>query len=146
MNNDYLELKLQAEKLLNQMSIMDGDAIINNILFELKESDDTNLEIKRKTLEAIKDLLNIKRTIAIKNNDLFCLRTLAEQLRLDESSNVNTFSLIKVINSQREEKYFITLKSANDYINLLENKNEIEIQKIDILELKELLNIIKRNF
>ena len=29
MNNEYLELKRQAEDCLNEMSIMDSDAIIN---------------------------------------------------------------------------------------------------------------------
>lgn len=81
MNSEYLELKQQAENCLNEMSIMDSDAFINNILLELIETDESNLEIKKQTLEEIKKLLSIKNKIKIKNDDLYYLKTLSEKLK-----------------------------------------------------------------
>lgn len=85
MNSDYLELKKQAENCLNEMSIMDSDAFINNILLELIESDESNLEIKKQTLEEIKKLLSIKNKIKIKNDDLYYLKTLSEKLKQEDN-------------------------------------------------------------
>lgn len=99
MNNDYLELKLQAKECLNQMSIIDGDAFINNILFELSETDDSNLEIKKQTLDEIEKLIIIKNKIKIKNDDLYYLKTLSEKLRkesfLDDEELNKLFNIIK---------------------------------------------------
>lgn len=95
MNNEYLELQRQAEDCLNEMSIMDSDAIINNILFELMETDESNLEIKKQTLEEIKKLLSIKNKIKIKNDDLYYLKTLSEKLKQE-----NDISLIKLTDDE----------------------------------------------
>ena len=99
MNNDYLELKLQAQECLNQMSIMDGDAVINNILFELKETDDNNIEIKKQTLEEIKKLLIIKNKLKTKNDDLYYLKTLSEKLkRSNKPIKISEEELEKILN------------------------------------------------
>lgn len=99
MNNDYLELKLQAQECLNQMSIMDGDAVINNILFELKETDDNNIEIKKQTLEEIKKLLIIKNKLKTKNDDLYYLKTLSEKLkRSNKAIKISDEELEKILN------------------------------------------------
>lgn len=99
MNNDYLELKLQAKECLNQMSIIDGDAFINNILFELSETDDSNIEIKKQTLDEIQKLLIVKNKIKIKNDDLYYLKTLSEKLKkenfLDDGELNKLFNIIK---------------------------------------------------
>lgn len=99
MNNDYLELKLQAKECLNQMSIIDGDAFINNILFELSETDDSNIEIKKQTLSEIQKLLIVKNKIKIKNDDLYYLKTLSEKLKkenfLDDGELNKLFNIIK---------------------------------------------------
>lgn len=99
MNNDYLVLKLQAKECLNQMSIIDGDAFINNILFELSETDDSNIEIKKQTLSEIQKLLIFKNKIKIKNDDLYYLKTLSEKLKkenfLDDGELNKLFNIIK---------------------------------------------------
>lgn len=81
MNNDYLELKAEARECLNEMSIIDGDAFINDILFELTETDINNIKIKKQTLKEIKKLLVIKNKMKIKNNDFYYLKTLSEKLK-----------------------------------------------------------------
>ena len=91
MNSEYLELMKQAEVCLNEMSIMDSDAFINNILLELIETDDSNLEIKKQTLEEIKKLLSIKNKIKIKNDDLYYLKTLSEKLK--QENNISSIKL-----------------------------------------------------
>lgn len=86
MIDEYSELKLQARECLDQMSIIDSDSFINNILFELTETDASNLEIKRQTLEEIKKLLIIKNKIRIKNDDLYYLMSLSEKLKMKSNN------------------------------------------------------------
>lgn len=95
MNSGYLELKQQAENCLNEMSIMDSDASINNILFELIETDESNLEIKKQTLKEIKKLLSIKNKIKIKNDDLYYLKSLSEKLKQE-----NDISSVKLTDDE----------------------------------------------
>lgn len=98
MNNELLELRQQAQNCLNEMSILDGDAFSNNILFELTETDDTNLELKKQTLSDIKKLIKIKNKIRMKNDDFYFLKTLAEQLRLKENSSIENSKLEELLN------------------------------------------------
>lgn len=97
MNKEYIELKKQAEDCLNEMSIIDSDAFINNILCELIETDESNLEIKKLTLEEIKKLLSIKNKIKIKNDDLYFLKTLSERLK-QENTKLTDAELNKLLN------------------------------------------------
>ena len=48
MTDDCMKIRECANNYLSNMSIIDGDATINKILFELSESDETNLDIKKK--------------------------------------------------------------------------------------------------
>lgn len=105
MNSEYLELKQQAKNCLNEMSIMDSNAFINIILFELMETDESNLEIKKQTLEEIKKLLSIKNKIKIKNDDLYYLKTLSEKLKQE-----NDISLIKLTDDELN-KLLIIIKN-----------------------------------
>lgn len=105
MNSGYLELKQQAENCLNELSIMDSDASINNILFELIETDESNLEIKKQTLKEIKKLLSIKNKIKIKNDDLYYLKTLSEKLKQE-----NDISSIKLTDDELS-KLLIIIKN-----------------------------------
>ena len=98
MNNEYLEIRKQAENFLNEMSIMDGDAFINNILFELMETDESNLEIKKQTLEELKKLINIKNKIRIKNDDLYYLKTLSEKLKQENNNKLTEDELNELLN------------------------------------------------
>ena len=81
MDNNYLNLNLEAKEYLNEMSIIDSDADINKILLELVETDDSNIEIKKQTLEEIKKLIIIKNKIKVKNDNLYFLRNLSEKLK-----------------------------------------------------------------
>ena len=60
MNNNLQDLKNQAKNCLSEMHIKDGNAFINNLLFELVESDDKNLELKFQILNIIKEYLKIR--------------------------------------------------------------------------------------
>lgn len=146
MNNKYLEIRKQAQDFLSELTITDGDAFIANTLFELSETDNTNIEIKEHALNEIKKLLEIKRKLKTLENDLYFFKTLSEQLKLENPSQIKSSPLIKVINALKEEKYFITLEAANKYISTLEDKNNIMITRIENDQLDTLLNIIKRNF
>ena len=99
MNNRCLELRKKAQDCLNQMSIMDGDSVINSILFELTETDDTNIDIKEQTLNEIKKLLSVKNKTKIKNDDFYHLKTISEKLRnnikLETEELNNLLSIIK---------------------------------------------------
>lgn len=81
MTDDCMKVRECANNYLNNMSIIDSDATINKILFELSESDETNLDIKKKTLAEIKNLLDIKQKLKVKNDDIYFFKNLAEQLR-----------------------------------------------------------------
>lgn len=81
MTDDCMKIRECANNYLSNMSIIDGDATVNKILFELSESDETNLDIKKKTLAEIKNLLDIKQKLKVKNDDIYFLKNLAEQLR-----------------------------------------------------------------
>lgn len=59
MNDKYLNLKEEAKRCLAEMHIEDGDAFINNLLFELGETDERNLELKLQILDDIKKFLRI---------------------------------------------------------------------------------------
>ena len=59
MNNNLQELKEQAKKCLSEMHIKDGDAFINNLLFELTDTDEKNLELKKQILNDIKEFFKI---------------------------------------------------------------------------------------
>lgn len=98
MNSELLELREQAKNFLNEMSILDGEAFCNNILFELSETDDTNLEIKKQTFSDIKKLIKIKNKIRIKNEDFYFLKTLAEQLRLEKNEQIEDSKLEELLN------------------------------------------------
>lgn len=98
MNNDLSILRQQATNYLNEMSIMDGDAFINNILFELTETDESNLEIKKQILDQIQKLLKLKSKIKIKNDDFYFLKTLAEQLRFEENIQIEDSKLEELLN------------------------------------------------
>lgn len=98
MNNDLSILRQQATNYLNEMSIMDGDAFINNILFELTETDESNLEIKKQILDQIQKLLKLKNKIKIKNDDFYFLKTLAEQLRFEENIQIEDSKLEELLN------------------------------------------------
>lgn len=97
MNEDLLNLRQQAQNCLNEMSIMDGDAFINNTLFELSETDESSLEIKKQTLAQIQKLLKVKNKIKIKNNDFYFLKTIAEQLRLEETKPIESSKLEELL-------------------------------------------------
>lgn len=98
MNKDFIELKLKAKECLKQMSIIDGDAFINNLLFELAETDDSNIEIKKQTLEEIRNLLVLKNKFKIKNDDLFYLKNSAQKLRNNMQLNNNELeNLLNII-------------------------------------------------
>lgn len=81
MTDDCMKIRECANNYLSNMSIIDSDATINKILFELSESDERNLDIKKKTLAEIKNLLDIKQKLKVKNDDIYFLKNLAEQLR-----------------------------------------------------------------
>ncbi len=98
MNRELLELRQQAKNCLNEMSIIDGDAFVNDVLFELTETDDTNLEIKKQTLSDIKKFIKIKNKIRMKNKDFYFLKTLAEQLRLEENISIENLKLEELLN------------------------------------------------
>ena len=48
MTDDCMKIRECANNYLSNMSIIDSDATINKILFELSESDERNLDIKKK--------------------------------------------------------------------------------------------------
>lgn len=83
MDKTYLDIKKEAELILNEMPIENSDASINSILFEIIDSDDSNIDLKIKTLKEIKNLINIKRKIRIKNDDLYFLKNISEKLKQD---------------------------------------------------------------
>ncbi len=60
MNNSLQELRTQAKKCLSEMHIQDGDAFVNNLLFELSETNERNLELKMQILNIIKEYLKIR--------------------------------------------------------------------------------------
>lgn len=60
MNNSLQELRMQAKKCLSEMHIEDGDAFVNNLLFELSETNERNLELKMQILNIIKEYLKIR--------------------------------------------------------------------------------------
>lgn len=97
MTNDCKKIRESANNYLNNMSIIDGDATINKILFELSESDETNLDIKKKTLDEIKNLLDIKQKFKFKNNDIYFLKSLAEQLRTSNNYILNDNQLTTLL-------------------------------------------------
>lgn len=97
MSNELLNLRQQAKNCLNEMSIMDGDAFINDILFELSETDESNFEIKKQTLSDINKLIKIKHKIRMKNEDFYFLKTLAEQLRLEKSKQIEDSKLEELL-------------------------------------------------
>lgn len=97
MSNELLNLRQQAKNCLNEMSIMDGDAFINGILFELSETDESNFEIKKQTLSDINKLIKIKHKIRMKNEDFYFLKTLAEQLRLEKSKQIEDSKLEELL-------------------------------------------------
>lgn len=95
-NNECLKIRAEAQECLNQMSIIDGNSFINNILFELSETDENNIEIKKETLEEIKQLLNLKNMFKIKNEELYFLRNLGEELRKQENLAIDDNTLNKL--------------------------------------------------
>lgn len=97
MTNDCKKIRESANNYLNNMSIIDGDATINKILFELSESDETNLDIKKKTLGEIKNLLDIKQKFKFKNDDIYFLKSLAEQLRTSNNYILNDNQLTTLL-------------------------------------------------
>lgn len=97
MTNDCKKIRESANNYLNNMSIIDGDATINKILFELSESDETNLDIKKKTLDEIKNLLDIKQKFKFKNDDIYFLKSLAEQLRTSNNYILNDNQLTTLL-------------------------------------------------
>lgn len=97
MSNELLNLRQQAKNCLNEMSIMDGDAFINDILFELSETDESNFEIKKQTLSDINKLIKIKHKIRMKNEDFYFLKALAEQLRLEKSKQIEDSKLEELL-------------------------------------------------
>ena len=74
MTDDCMKIRECANNYLSNMSIIDSDATINKILFELSESDERNLDIKKKTLAEIKNLLDIKQKLKVKNDDIYFLK------------------------------------------------------------------------
>lgn len=97
MTDDCMKIRECAINYLNNMSIIDSDATINKILFELSESDETNLDIKKKTLDEIKNLLDIKQKFKVKNDDIYFLKNLAEQLRASNDNCLNDNQLTTLL-------------------------------------------------
>lgn len=97
MTDDCMKIRECANNYLSNMSIIDSDATINKILFELSESDETNLDIKKKTLDEIKNLLDIKQKFKVKNDDIYFLKNLAEQLRVSNDNCLNDNQLTTLL-------------------------------------------------
>ena len=97
MTDDCMKIRECANNYLSNMSIIDSDATINKILFELSESDERNLDIKKKTLAEIKNLLDIKQILKVKKFYIYFLKNLAEQLRASNDNCLNDNQLTTLL-------------------------------------------------
>ena len=138
----------------NSFENLKGEKEILEKLYDIEENTtDGNKEFNEKILKEIEMYLKIKENTQMQIEDHKFLKTIAEELRMQEvrRTDISTPPLFVIKNSQGQEMFFITRKALNEYVecnkkSLLENKTIIEIPSNNSYELEKLIEIIKRNF
>ena len=138
----------------NSFENLKGEKEILEKLYDIEENTtDGNKEFNEKILKEIEMYLKIKENTQMQIEDHKFLKTIAEELRMQEvrRTDISTPPLFVIKNRQGQEMFFIRRKALNEYIkcnknNLSENKTIIEISSNNSYELEKLIEIIKRNF
>ena len=150
------ELKEKANEILNNNKIAiytDEEEIINKIN-EILNEDDENIdcELLNKTLDNIDIYMKIKEKMTLGEQDYTFLKNLSEDFKeqsIRKTDGVLYIPLFKIRSLDGEEKYFLTRKSAKEYIKMHKSwvmSDIIEIEESDNTDLTEVIEIIKRNF
>ena len=135
MEEKIIKLQKRADEIMNSKSlnILSDEKSILEILTEISKS---NRDVKEKMCFAQEDLEFLKKLS----------KNLKSQFtRITDEGDPTLF---KITNSLGNEIYFLTRSSLEEYrkINEKDVKQLIEIPSSHSMELKHLLDIIKRNF
>lgn len=146
------EIHNRANQILcsSKIDILSKDEKILSTLNKILQTNEIgyNMEI----LDNIEEYISTKEKIKITNDDYKFLTKLSQELK-EQSVRITdiTFPPLFVVKTNNEDFFFLTRKSAKEFISLhnIEDLNKtkiIEISSYDSMELAKLLEIIKRNF
>lgn len=152
MEEKIIKLQKRADEIMNSKSlnILSDEKSILEILTEISKSNSDNISLKEKTLNDIEIYLDVKEKMCFAQEDLEFLKKLSKNLKsqFTRITDEGDPTLFKITNSLGNEIYFLTRSSLEEYrkINEKDVKQLIEIPSSHSMELKHLLDIIKRNF
>ncbi len=145
------EIQEEAKKIFKEMKIADADNDIINILTKLERGEELEID-GEKALNNIKEYLTTKEKLRVVKEDIEFLQKLSKELNIQKirRTDLGSTQLFKLTDKTKKDRYFITRKSAERYLeNNSENFEVNEVSEIisnEEMELERLLDIVKRNF
>ena len=149
------EIKNKIKNILENTAIIDIDKSIMETLEKIEKQQNYGDESVIEIVNNIENYLEMKKKNRILEEDFKFLNNLAKKLRqqetrLSDANTTNCVSEFKISNINNEEMIFLTRDAAKDYME--KNSKDFGTSKyIDIcsqnsVELRTLLDVIKRNF
>lgn len=150
------EIKENAKEIMKNSTIkvLSGEKEIIEQLKKIIAEDCKEVDVNTlsKILDYIKIYIEMKERMMFAKEDYEYLKFLAQDLNeqsVRRTDGILYVPLFKVMRKNGNEKYFLTRKSAQEYISVnvesVVNKI-IEIEENDNTDLGKLIEIIKRNF
>ena len=149
------EIQNKIKTILEDTAIADIDKDIIETLERIEEEQNYDDKSVIETVNNIENYLSMKRKKRILEEDFRFMNNLAEKLREQETrlSDVDTTNCVlkfKITNINNETMSFLTREAAKDYMEKncedFGTSRYIEVSSENSLELRNVLDIIKRNF
>lgn len=152
MEQKVIKIRKRAEKILMEenITILANEKKLLKELEKISKTNGENLELETMILDKIESYILAKEKNYFAEKDLEFLCNLAKELKEQKvrKSDINNPPLFKIVDSNGEDRYFLTRKALEKYkeYHNVQYKGIIEIPYANSEELTELLEIIKRNF
>lgn len=157
MNEKQLnEIKEKANEIIGSVSLdvlADEEKLLERLINLDKENTEyMDFNLISKTLDYIKEYLEIKKKLEVEKNDYNFLTELAKELREQNvrgTDAVMYVPIFKIVSNEGKEKIFLIRKNATEFQKVNSKMfpyKTIKIEETDNTDLSKIIEIIMRNF